>query len=53
MGYHKTHYLDILHFAKKIMVLNPFDKKAHKQLISEIEVAEQLPEKDWLLSLIQ
>lgn len=53
MGYHKTNYLNILHFAQKIMELNHFDKKAQEQLISEIEAAEQLPEKDWLLSLIQ
>lgn len=52
MGYHKTQYLNILNFAKKIMDLNPYDSFAKHQLSQEIINADNLPEKEWLLSVL-
>ncbi len=49
LGYQKNHYLGIIRFTEKLMALLPNDQKAKENLRSEIEAAEGLPEKEWLM----
>lgn len=49
LGYHQRHYLGIVGFTQKLMGLPPNDSTARERLRSEIESAEGLPEKEWLL----
>lgn len=49
MGYHKENYKNIIRYAKKIAHVNPFNKKDVKALELEIQTANPLTEKDWLL----
>lgn len=49
IGYHKTHYEGIIRFTKKLMSLRPNDKLTKSKLEQEIENAEGLSEKEWLL----
>lgn len=48
IGYHKEHYLSLLFFTKKILLLNPHERSAASALGNEIESANVL-EKEWLL----
>ncbi len=52
LGYQKAHYLGIVHFTQKLMGLPPNDRAAREHLRSEIEAAEGLPEKAWLLGQV-
>ena len=52
LGYHQKHYLGIVGFTHKLMALPPGDSAAKKRLRSEIERAEGLPEKEWLLGKV-
>ena len=49
MGYHKSHYLGIIRFTRKLMEVNSTDKRAVAKLREEISAAEGLPEKGWIL----
>ncbi|MBI1225228.1 MAG: hypothetical protein GC192_08300 [Bacteroidetes bacterium] len=50
LAYHQSHYLGIIRFTQKLMALRPGDLVAASALRKEIEAAEGLPEKDWLLA---
>jgi hypothetical protein len=52
LGYQKNHYLGIIRFTQKLMALPPNDRAARELLRSEIENAEGLPEKEWLLGQV-
>jgi len=52
IGYHKTNYLNIIRYARKLMMVNPFDKKAQQELSQQIEKEEVLTERRWLLEQI-
>ncbi len=49
LGYHKTHYSNIIKFTNRLLNLKPRDKKAHDKLEHDIKSAEVLQEKEWLL----
>lgn len=49
LGYHKTHYSNIIKFTNRLLNLKPRDKKAHDKLENDIRTAEVLQEKEWLL----
>jgi tetratricopeptide (TPR) repeat protein len=48
IGYHKTNYLNIIRFARKLMSVNPFDKQALEKLRQQIGQEEVLTERRWL-----
>ncbi len=49
MVYHKTNYVNLINFAKKIVYLNRNDKEAVERLKHQIEQEPIVAEKDWLL----
>lgn len=49
IGYHKTNYRNIINYAQKLLLLNPYDKKAHEKLAAQLQTEEILSEKDWFL----
>ena len=49
LGYHRENYLNTLHFAHRLLALNPLDKKETLLLRQEIEQAKALGEREWLL----
>ncbi|MCP4442990.1 MAG: hypothetical protein GY810_29140 [Aureispira sp.] len=53
MSYHKKNYLNIIRFTKKLLNTPSLDKEAKKQLQSDIEGAQPLTERQWLLDQLQ
>jgi len=53
MGYHKSNYKNIIRFTKKLTRINPFEKTEREKLYKEIEAANPLTEKSWLLEQLQ
>ncbi|GJM35711.1 MAG: hypothetical protein DHS20C18_47120 [Saprospiraceae bacterium] len=49
IGYHKTNYLNIIRYTKKILSLNFYDKTEVSKLQHAIESESVLTEKEWLL----
>jgi hypothetical protein len=49
MGYHKTPFTNFTSLLKKVMNVNPFDRAAKRNLKTEIEGTNPLPDKNWLL----
>ncbi len=49
IGYHKTNYLNIIRYTKKLLALNFFDKKEVSKFQHAIAAETVLTEKDWLL----
>lgn len=49
LGYHKSNYQNIIRFTKKLIRINPFDKKEKKKLREVITKTNPLTEKEWLL----
>ena len=52
IGYHQKNYLNIIHFTKKLVGLNPYDRKEKLALREAIFKEEILTEKEWLLEMI-
>ena len=48
-----TNYLNIIHFTKKLVLHNPYDKAERQQLKEQIEAENILTEKAWLLNQLQ
>ncbi|MFK7935247.1 MAG: hypothetical protein AB8G22_17170, partial [Saprospiraceae bacterium] len=53
IGYHRKIYLNLLRFMRRILKLAPNDKKLRAELRSEIDTAEVVAEREWLLSLLE
>ena len=49
LAYHKTAYTNLIRYTKKLIRVNPFDKKSKDNLRQEITVADPLIAKDWFL----
>ncbi|MCB0572165.1 MAG: hypothetical protein KDC66_20505 [Phaeodactylibacter sp.] len=49
IGYHRTNYLNITHYARKLMALAPFDKAGARKLAEAIRGEDVLTEKAWFL----
>ncbi|MEZ5038953.1 MAG: hypothetical protein R2828_03650 [Saprospiraceae bacterium] len=52
IGYHRSNYLNIISFTKKLTSINPYDKNQRKELKTQIEETENLTEKEWLLEQV-
>lgn len=50
IGYHRSNYLNIVSFTKKLTSVNPYDKAQRKSLEEQIRKTEHLSEKEWLLT---
>ncbi len=50
LGYHKTSYLNLISFMRRILHLNPYDDAARQRLKLAIDDKNPLPEKKWLLA---
>lgn len=53
IGYHKENYLNIIAFVKKLIHINPYDRKELKTLGKDIEQTKILTEKKWLLHQVE
>jgi tetratricopeptide (TPR) repeat protein len=53
IGYHKTNYLNIVKYTRKLMKLNPYDKSDHQKLADKIRTEKFLPDRDWLLKQVE
>lgn len=51
--FHRTNYMNAIRFVKKLVALPELDKKAKKELRSEIEAEEILSERPWLLEKLK
>lgn len=49
MGYHRKNYMNIVKYAQRLMLLNPFDLEEKKQLRARIQEEEILTEREWFL----
>lgn len=49
LGYHRENYLNTLQFTRRLISLNPYDKKEKEALKMEIEGTKALGEKEWFL----
>lgn len=52
IGYHRTNYLNIIRYVRKLMAVNPYDKKAIRKWREQLEKEEILTERKWLLELL-
>lgn len=50
MGYHRKNYMNIVKFAQRLMVINPYDLEEKMQLKVRIEEEEFLTEREWFLA---
>lgn len=53
IGYHKSIYNNLIKYTKKLIRLNPFDAEQKSKLQKEIEEANPLPERQWLLEQLE
>ncbi|HQU58953.1 MAG TPA: hypothetical protein PLU64_07150, partial [Saprospiraceae bacterium] len=53
IGYHRTNYLNITLYARKLMALAPFDKAGAKKLAEAIRQEEVLTEKAWFMAQLE
>lgn len=49
LGYQREHYKNFIRFTKKLINLNPFDKKEKALLLTEIKAVKALAGRSWLL----
>ncbi|MEZ4932470.1 MAG: hypothetical protein R2788_10165 [Saprospiraceae bacterium] len=50
LGYHRENYLNTIYLTRKLLEINPFDKKEKAALKKEIEETKGVGDKDWLLA---
>ena len=53
MGYHRTTFLNLLSYTRKLIATNPYDQKAKEKLKNQIEGEHTLQEKEWLLQQLE
>lgn len=52
-SYLVANFRQLVHFAQRLLELNPYDPAAKARLREEVEAAEALSEKDWLLRILK
>ena len=52
IGYHKQIYSHLVKYTKRLIRINPFDQAQRKKLKEEVQTANPLPERQWLLEQI-
>lgn len=53
LAYQATHFLNVIKYVKKMLMLNPYDRAERTKLITAIGNEEVLTERDWLLGQLQ
>lgn len=53
LGYHKTNFQNIIKCTRRLVRINPFDKKAREKLATEIKETSPLTERPWLLDQVK
>ncbi len=53
IGYHKSNYKNIIRFTKKLLKINPYSQVQRGKLLNEIEEANPLTERKWLLKQLK
>jgi len=53
IGYHRSSFLNLIRYTRKLIKVNPFDAKEVLKLKHQVETANPLPEKSWLLNQIK
>lgn len=53
IGYHKTNYLNIIRYCRKLISINPFEKAAVQKLSKKIKGEEILTERNWLFERLK
>ncbi len=53
IGYHKAIYSNLIRFTRKMLKVNPFDKKQVEKLKTEIRAANPMPERQWFLEQLE
>ncbi len=53
IGYHKSNYKNIIRYTRKLLKVNPYNKTALQRLGGEIEAANPLTEREWLLRQLE
>lgn len=53
IGYHRANYKNIIRLTKKLVKINPFSKAQRNKLRKEIEEADPLTKKKWLLEMLE
>lgn len=48
IGYHRTNYLNIIRYTRKLMAVNPYDKQAVRSWQQQLQSEEILTERQWL-----
>ncbi len=48
IGYHRTNYLNIVRYTRKLLSVNPFERSAVQAFLSEVGQEPTLTEKSWL-----
>ena len=49
IAYHKNIYNNLIRFTKRLVRISPYDKAQKEKLRQDIEAANPLPERKWLL----
>lgn len=53
IGYHKSNYTNLIQLTRKMTHINPFDEGQRAKLKTEIEEANPLTEKKWMLGQLE
>lgn len=53
MPQHRSPFLNLIKYTKKLVRINPYDKEAKAKLRQEIEAAKSLISKDWFLEQVE
>jgi tetratricopeptide (TPR) repeat protein len=53
IGYHKANYKNIIRLTKKMLKINPYNQAQKTKLLKEIEEANPLAERKWLLKQLK
>lgn len=53
IGYHKSIYNNLIRYTRRLVRVNPYDKSQKEKLRKEIEKANPLPERQWLLEQLE
>lgn len=53
LGYHRQNYLGIVRYTRKLINVNPYDRKKVEKLREALQKEEFLTEKEWLLDKLE
>jgi len=53
IGYHRTNYLNIIRYARRLIGVNPYDHEALRSLRQKVKSEEVLTEREWLLKQVE